>query len=310
MSIRYTSPFRKDNNAACRFQETIDGTLLFIDFGESSGRTHRTCFRAVMDSFQCSLPIALKLICNQFGLSNNPVDYEPVKYEEETKQEDIKLFPTLITWETRVIERKDKIFWSQFLITPDNLKEDKTGIVSRIIIDSKKGKKSFSPMSICYAFDFGHHVKLYQPYNKPQYKWISNCDQNDIGNLTNIPIIGDELIISKAYKDHRVIRNIGFGLNAVVWTMNEGCIPHPKILLDLSQRYKLITIFYDNDRPGIEAAEKLKLTFLIVNPLANVRCIWLPQRQFPHKDPSDFVKKEGRTDTQEVFKYIGINPKY
>lgn len=310
-SIRYTSPFRKDNNPDCRFQETIDGTLLFIDFGESSGRTHRTCFRAVMDNFKCTLPIALKLICNQFGLSENPVDYEPIKDEDEsTKQEETKLFPTLITWETRPIERKDKIFWSQFIITPDNLKEDKTGIVSRIIIDSKKGKKSFSPMSICYSFDFGHHVKLYQPYNNPKYKWITNCNENDIGNLQNIPIIGDELIISKAYKDHRVLRNIGFGLTAVIWFQNEGCIPNAKILLDLTLRFKLITIFFDNDKPGREAAEKVKAAILLVNPLAKVRCVWLPVRQFPYKDPSDFVKKEGRTDTQEVLKYIGINPKY
>lgn len=306
---RYISPFRDDKSPNCRFQETIDGTLIFIDFGEQPGRRHRACWRAVMDKHKCNLPTALKLICNHFGLSNNPVDYEPIKAEKTDRDNQIQVYPTIITWDSRLIEKRDKIFWSQFLIYPQDLHDDGVDIVSRIHIDSRKGKKSFSPMSICYAYPFIHHVKLYQPYNDPKYKWISNCDQNDIGNLGNIPIIGEELIITKAYKDHRVIRNIGFGLKAVVWTQNEGCIPHPKILLDLTQRFTLITIFYDNDQPGREAAEKLKAELLKVNPMANVRCIWLPVRKHPHKDPSDFVKKEGRADTQEVLKYIGIKPK-
>lgn len=305
---RYISPFRDDNSPNCRFQERFDGTLLFIDFGEEPGKTHRTCWRAVMDKHKCSLPIALKMICNQFGLSQNPIDYVPIKAEKPQQEQQIQVYPTLISWDGRAIEKRDKLFWSKFIITPQDLQDDRTGIVERIHIDSSKGRRSFSPMSICYAFDLGHHVKLYQPYNDPKYKWISNCDQNDIGNLGNIPIVGEELIISKAYKDHRVLRNIGFGLNAVVWTQNEGCIPHAKILLDLTQRFKLITIFYDNDQPGREASEKLKAAFLEVNPMANVRCIWLPVRQFPHKDPSDFVSKEGRADTQEVLKYIGIKP--
>lgn len=308
-SIRYTSPFRDDPSPSCRFQETPDGTLLFIDFGESPGRTHRTCWRAVMDHHKCSLPIALKLICQHFGLSNKSVDYEPIKVDKTTEETRIKSYPTLITWDTRLPHKKDKIFWSQFIISSQDLKDDKVGIVKTVHIDSKKGRKSFDPMSICYAYDFGHHVKIYQPYNNPQYKWISNCTENDIGNIDNIPLVGEELIISKAYKDHRVLRNIGFGLKAVIWTQNEGCIPDARILLDLSQRFKLITIFYDNDQPGRDAAYKLMSVILTINPSAKVRCVWLPVRKFPYKDPSDFIKKEGRTDTQEVLKYIGITPK-
>jgi len=56
--VRYISPFRDDPSPSCRFQETSDGTLLFIDFGETSGKTHRTCWRAVMDHYKCSLVIA------------------------------------------------------------------------------------------------------------------------------------------------------------------------------------------------------------------------------------------------------------
>lgn len=308
-AYRYTSPFRKDDSPNCRFEETSDGTLLFIDFGETSGgRTHRTCWRAVMDHHKCTLSTAIKLVCNYFNLSSDPIDYVPLQ-SEKSEAPILKTYPTLITWDNRPIEKRDKIFWSQFIITPQDLKEDRIDIVKTVHIDSRKGKKSFNPMSICYAYDFGYHSKIYQPYNNPQYKWITNCTEDDIGNIDNIPLVGDELIISKAYKDHRVLRNIGFGLKAVIWTQNEGCIPNAKILLDLSQRFKLITIFYDNDQPGRDAAAKLMAIILSINPSAKVRCIWLPVRKYPHKDPSDFVHKEGRTDTQEVLKYIGIHPK-
>jgi hypothetical protein len=304
---RYTSPFRNDKTPNCRFEEVEDGTLLFVDFGEPSGQTHITCWKAVMRYHKCTFPVALKLVAFQFGLSTNLVDYEPVK---EVKQEQGKIipYPTIITWDGRPIEKKDKIYWSQFIITPENLTEDEVGIVKTVHIDSRKGKRSFNPISVCYAYNFKHHVKLYQPYNNPKYKWISNCTENDIGNLHNLPLIGKELIITKAYKDHRVLRNIGFGLKSVVWTQNEGCIPDDKILLDLSQRFELVTIFFDNDQPGKEAAQRLMQEFIRVNPNCNIRCIHLPVRQFPHKDPSDFIKKEGRKDTQEVLKYIGINP--
>lgn len=307
-AYRYISPFREDKTPKCRFQETIDGTLLFIDFGEISGKTHRTCWRAVMDYHKCSLSVALKLVCNQFGLSSNILDYYPIKTNSK-EEANVKTYPTLISWDKRTVEKRDRIFWSQFIITIQDLKDDKVDIVKTVHIDSRKGRTSFNPMSICYAYDFGHHVKIYQPLNNPQYKWITNCNENDIGNINNIPLIGEELIISKAYKDHRVLRNIGFGLKAVIWTHNEGCIPNAKILLDLSQRFNLITIFYDNDKAGREAAQKLMAAILVVNPFVKVRCIWLPVRQFPHKDPSDFIKKEGRADTQEVLKYIGIKSK-
>jgi hypothetical protein len=307
-AYRYISPFRKDESPNCRFQETLDGTLLFIDFGEISGRTHRTCWRAVMDHYKCSLPIALKLVCNQFGLSNDPIEYKQIKVLE-SKEVSVKTYPTLITWDSKLADKKDKIFWSQFIISLQDLKEDKVDIVKTVHIDSNKGRKSFTPMSICYAYTFEHHVKIYQPYNNPKYKWITNCNENDIGNINNIPLIGDVLFIMKAYKDHRVLRNIGFGITAVIWTHNEGCTPDAKILLDLSQRFKLITIFYDNDQAGRDAAAKLMTVILTINPSAKVRCIWLPVRKFPHKDPSDFIKKEGRIDTQEVLKYIGITPK-
>lgn len=307
-NVRYVSPFRQDKSPGCRFETQEDGTLIFVDFGDPTGKTHRNCFNAVMDKYGCSFNTSLRIILANFGLSQDQADYEPVHINRKIIEE--APVPTIITCDYKGMEKRDRKYWSSFLITPDQLEEDKTFNVFRVTINSRKGKKSFQPFGLCYAFTGfkSGHVKLLQPYNDPKYKWITNCDENDIGNIENIPLVGEELIIQKSYKDHRVLRNADFGLN-VVWTMNEGCVPDPRILLDLTQRFNLITIFYDNDEAGIEAASKLMGVFLLVNPQAKVRMVYLPRRKFPHKDPAAFVSKEGRKDLQEVLKYIGIKPK-
>lgn len=308
LGVRYVSPCRKDDNPDCRLEERFDGTILFIDFGEARGKTHRNCFRLVMDSYGVTYQTSLQIICSHFGLSTVSVNYEPIKVKPQVNNNSIETTPyqTIIDYRTREYNKHDIKHWSQYLIYPEHLLEDNTHAVSEIIIDSNKGRKSFKPFSPCYSFDFKHHVKLYMPYNNPKYKWITNCDENDIGNIENLPKTGEEVIIQKSYKDHRVLRNVDFGLN-VIWTQNEGCIPDAKILLDLTLRFNVITIFYDNDKAGRLAALKLRNIILSINPSAKVRFVYLPRR-WGHKDPGEFINKEGRKDLQSVLQTIGIKP--
>lgn len=304
---RYTSPCREDNSPGCRLEERPDGSILFLDFGAGSGKTHRNCFRLVMDTYNVHYREALKLICNHFGLITDANSYEPIKAKPKVNNSSIDTpYNTIIDFIPREINKKDKLFWSQFLIYPQHLIEDNTQMVGEITIDSSKGRRSFKPFNQCYALDLKHHVKLYMPYNNPKYKWITNADENDIGNIWNLPSTGKEVIIQKSYKDHRVLRNVDFGLN-VCWTQNEGCIPHPMILKDLTERFEVMTIFYDNDEAGRLAALKLRNVILGINPSAKVRFVYLPRR-WNHKDPGEFVKKEGKSDLQQVLQHIGIKP--
>ena len=300
IGARYISPCRNDENPDCRLEEIFDGTILFVDFGERGGKTHRNCFQLVMDSYRCTFQTALKIVCQQFGLSTYTEDYKPLKSKPKVNNSSIETTPyqTMIDYTTRDYDKHDKKHWSQYLIYPHQLLEDGTSAVSEIHIDNHKGLKSFKPFSPCYALNFKHHVKLYMPYNNPRYKWITNCDENDIGNIDNLPRTGKEVIIQKSYKDHRVLRNLDFGLN-VIWTQNEGCIPHDSILLDLTLRFETITIFYDNDKAGRLAALKLRRVILNINPNAKVRFVYLPRR-CNHKDPGEFISKEGRKDLQQT----------
>lgn len=299
---KYSSPLRKDKNPGCRFSEREDGTMLFIDFGEKnlSGHTHRTCFNMVMDRYDTNMQGAIQIILQHFGLPFNVEDYIPIEKtnfisggnnsDETELKYDKKPFPT----------RLDIGYWSQFLIRPEHLVEDNTFCVQRFSIkNQKKGYRVITPYKYCYVFDFYPKKKIYQPFNE-QFKWITNCSENNIGNIDNLPPTGDELIIQKAYKDHRIIRNVIEGSN-VIWLQNEGCIPDTFILKGLVDRFRLLTIFYDNDEAGILAAIKLhgELEKL------RVECSRIVHMPFGEvKDIGEFMPREGRKDTLTILKHI------
>lgn len=312
---RYRSPFRIDTHADCRFEERPDGTILFIDFGERNPRKiHRSCFGMLLEAFPgTTVSGVIRILVREFGLSTNLTDYSfqqttvDREYSNNSNDNNNTSSETVIRYERKPYNKLSVLHWSQFLIRPEHLLEDNVFSTNRFTV--KKPGKKLKVVNVykhCYAIDFIHHVKLYQPYSD-RYKWITNCDENDIGNIDNLPETGDELIIEKAYKDHRVLRNLGFSLN-VIWFMNEGCVPDLYILKNLTERFRLITIFFDSDEGGIIAALKLHRIFESFRQ-GCCRIVHMPvflSRKLTHKNTSDFVQKEGRQDLITVLKQIEI----
>jgi len=314
LTSRYTSPFREDKRPGCFFTQREDNTIIFVDFAEDKGFTHRSCFQAVMDKYNVSYSQAIEVVLDNFHLSYNISDYDLTKiinnsYNYNSRYKgDRASTGTTISYVKSEYERRDVINWNKFLISTKDLESDNVFATHRFTIDKhdNKPKKVFNIYNLCYAIDFIDAVKIYQPQSI-DYRFITNCNENHIGNINNLPLFGDELIIQKSYKDHRVLRNIIDGIN-VIWLQNEGVIPDDFILFNLLERFKRITIFYDNDLKGIEKA------LILANYLNNIRIdstriIHLPNnldRKMNWKDPAEFVYKEGRKDTIEVFKQIGL----
>lgn len=298
LADRYISPFREDTSPGCRFEQRPDGVLMFVDFGDTKGRKHRNCFMMVMDKYDVTRDAAIDIILSKFNLSKTPQDYLPplIEYKEEVEES-----PKIITFDKIEYQKRDILFWAKFMINKQQLLEDNVYATNRFHITKNGKKRSIGVFSHCYAMDFISRVKIYQP-NSEKYRWITNCNENNIGNIDNLPATGDVLFIKKSYKDHRVIRNLGLGLN-VIWFQNEGSVPDIPILKNLVDRFKLIVIFYDNDEPGVIAALKLVNIF---NSLREGSCkmIHLPiyvNRQRQWKDPAQFISKEGRKDLLTMF---------
>lgn len=296
---KYKSPFREDNNPKCYFVQREDNTILFIDFGDRTGATHRSCFRMVMDNYNPRLTLdqAIEVICDNFKLSKNRSDYKQI---EPSKFITSDRYKTNIEYFVRDYEAKDRRFWNKFLISINDLQEDNVLAVRKFIKTNKKGKLSRHPTTLCYAIDFISHVKLYMPYEATRF--ITNCDQDDIGNIDNLPHWGEKLIITKSYKDHRVIRNV-LNFHNVIWFMNEGCVPDEHILKNLLSRFNEIIIFFDNDFPGIKAAYKIYKIMHSLSPSSRIYIRYLPI-ELSYKDAGELVYKEGRIDTYNLLNKI------
>jgi hypothetical protein len=317
-NIRYKSPFREHskNIGTCRFERRDDGTILFVDFGDLRGRTHRSCFRMVMDKFSVNLTTSMKIIAQAFNLPLDKSAYNEVTvlvdnneysyHKRDHQDQDSDTKDTEIFYTAKEYNRDDRLHWSKFLIKIEELLEDQVYSLRNFTVINDKGRRTFTAYKHCYAIDFLDAVKIYQPYSK-EYKWITNCTENHIGNIDNLPASADELIIQKSYKDHRVLRNLKLDLN-VCWFSSEGVIPSIEILQNLLLRFKLITVFYDNDAAGIAAALRLVTIFNSLRE-GSARMVHLPclvQRKITYKNTSDFIHREGRGDLIEVLKHIQL----
>lgn len=300
LNKKYLSPFRKDRVAKCYFSVRDDSTIIFVDYGDRRGTIRRSCLRAVMDIFSLSLKETIDFLCVKYNLSTNSADYLPtsnyVNNTETEKQE------TVITFDKRAYTKKDKLYWSQSLITVDNLEEDNVPAISKYKKVNQKSTLLFTPYNISYALDFIHHVKIYNPLNNKDYKWLTNCDEDDIGNIDNLSATGDRLIITKSYKDHRTIRNT-IEPNTV-WFQNEGCVPSIYILKNLLERFTEVVIFFDNDFTGIREGYKMYNILKVLKPDSIVKLKYIPIDS-KHKDPAEYAR-EGRNDLMKMYKQIEL----
>jgi hypothetical protein len=291
----YTSPFREDENEGCFFEYGEKGDLRFVDYGNYSiikgvKMVNIGCFDAVKIYYNLSnFYQVLKFI--QFNIKKiQKLDYTKI-HNNNVNIKKREKFSITIT--TKPFEIKDKNFWSKYLISSSNLEEDKVYSVNSFFLESSKGYVNNKPKELCYAYtDFKDSLKIYLPERKKK-RFITNCNENDIGGWNLLNKTGKQLVITKSYKDYRVLKNLKIN---VIWFQNEGQIPSLEILYSLIYRFTEIIIFYDNDKVGIEASIRIVETFNNLIPKIS-RNIYLPDLSI--KDPSDLVK-ETKTDKKLI----------
>lgn len=297
-----TSPFREDNNAGCWFEIKVESNkLMFIDFADDI--KSRDCFSAVQEYFKLSNFyktvefIKSKLIDGK-NIEHTIRHVKPKKFIEKSSKK-VKIFIN-----TRDFNIKDKQYWSKYGISKQNLIDDKVFAVKKFkMVNTRKGNFLVRPYDICYAYtDFkSNRIKLYRPFKKGKERFLTNCKLNDIGGLKYLPKTGKQLVISKSYKDYRVLKNQGLN---VVWFQNEGMFPSKEILLDLTNRFSNIIVFFDNDKAGIKAS--IKLTELLNSHKKDIsQAVYIPIKFIEESitDPSDLVHKYNEEKLKSFLMY-------
>lgn len=294
-----TSPFRVDKNPGCWFERTSSNTgkLRFVDFADDFGKP-MDCFDVVkrffkIPNFYLTLEFVYeKLILTKKELVERNVQIH-IKQSTERRSE--------ILFDSRVFDNRDGKFWSRYEISRQNLIDDKVFVINRYRVIKNGSTMSFIVRDIAYAYtNFQtQRKKLYFPLREKRKRFVTNCDKNDIGGLHILPSFGSQLIITKSYKDWRVLTNNG---KHAIWFQNEGAIPTTSVLMQIVKNFQNIIVWFDNDQQGINSALK-------VNDLINAHFpkksipLWLPESLKTENitDPSDMIYLKGKP---ELLKFL------
>lgn len=285
-----TSPFRKDTSPGCWFERASSnsGKLRFIDYGNDVGKP-MDCFDAVQTYFKIpNFYLTLEYVYEQLIKGKSLQGEKRIQKMVEKKE-------VLINFDSRTFLNKDGKFWgNRYEISRQNLIDDKVFAVNKFhLMNTKSGDHSSRCYDLCYAFtDFitPGKKKLYFPYREGKFRFITNCGKNEIGGLSSLAPFGNQLIITKSYKDWRVLTNNG---KYAIWFQNEGMIPDIDVLLPIIKRFNKVIVWFDNDQQGMIASQVISNLINSYFP-GKSTALWLPERMnsIGISDPSDLIYRD------------------
>lgn len=249
------NPMRIDSHPNCWLSWGLikQDFIVLNDFACRTPFHGFTIFDAVMYQYNLTFDKAIQKVYEEFILMNNiQLTDKPDLQPKRRPKFEFKL--NYVPWTLNgkeVYTKHDKTYWQQYGISSQELKEDNVKSNRRVIFNSKSKPHQFTALDTIpsYTYLFGEHKKCYQPYH--DLKWLSTCTEEDVGGWNTMT--NDNLIITKSYKDWRVLKNSGYN---TIWLQNEGCkIPFDKLikLQDIPTKY----ILFDNDVAGKTASHNL-----------------------------------------------------
>jgi 5S rRNA maturation endonuclease (ribonuclease M5) len=194
--------------------------------------------------------------------------------------------------------KTDDDYWTQYGIDREVLKHFHVTPIESFWVNDIKQSFVYTKDCPMYAYKVYNKFKIYRPYAKRREdKWRNNCGPYDIQGWEQLPENGDIIIITKSLKDVMVLYELGYP--AIAPQSENSTIP-TKVVNDLKTRFEEVIILFDNDKPGLEAAEKLSIK-------QRLKYTYLPLSYallYSVKDVSDAVKELGHITTIETIKQI------
>lgn len=297
----YVAPYRDDDSPGCYF-EYIGNTLMFVDF--TMYYHNLDCFNFIQRCLNCSFHEALTYIDKalELGISSGSMTLKEVKYEFTTSKPDftpIKRDRHIYIARRNFRDIDGQYWWFRYEITKEQLIEDKVFPITTFRGTDRTGKEyTITPFDITYCYtEFDKSVKVYRPYAKEGApRFITNCNQDCVFNESKLPLGGNTVVITKSYKDCRVLRNQGI-INCVAF-QNEGMIPSEEKLIKLFGNYNRIVVWFDNDQSGLGASIRVVERLKSIFPTKVIETVNLPTSYLDMgiKDPADMIDKKQKED--------------
>lgn len=252
----FRNPIRTDDHADCKFYRDKNGRLKFKDFAWG---INWDCFNVVQYIHQdiTNFYDALRKIANDFNLAGSDINYEVL--------EDLREKVSLSRRNTQLrVQRRD---WLKFDLDwwknncTDDLRILNAFHVAPVNVAWVGDRQIyfFNKHDPCYVFWFGeYNYKLYFPLRK-EGRFLNN-KTSLLQGYAQLPETGENLLITKSYKDVICIRT--FGIHAVA-PMSESIMITEEQFEDLNNRFFNIYSLMDRDRAGMRMAQMLRKKYNI-----------------------------------------------
>ena len=298
LNTKYRNPLRPDDNAGCFFKETYD-RLYFCDYAhrEYSG----DCFRIIQIINNCDFYAALQIINIDFDLGLEDKYIEQLQYKGQPANGNVFLPNQRISKHKKVriqIEHmpflaEDLAYWNLFGIKQSTLEKFNVYSCYRSWINQVLYYQ-YTLVDPQYAYIFpDDHVKVYRPkVTNKEFKFRTNCPPHVIQGYEQLPGYGEHLIITSSMKDAMTLYECGY---SAIAPQSENTIIPENLIEQFEHRFANITIFYDNDEPGLKHAQ-------LLSDCCGFNMISLPITSTTEglvKDPSDFYKSYGKEALME-----------
>jgi 5S rRNA maturation endonuclease (ribonuclease M5) len=283
--IKMLSAFNSKDKVPSMFVyfDTTSSAYKFKDF--SSGN-QGNCWNLVQHLYNLSFGEAAAKIINDYQVytKNNTVSEK----RELVIHDKIKV----VDYEMRHWNTLDQQYWMMFKISSGQL--DRYNVVplefftmEKEEIDSTMTSFTFKrPYMYGYFRNDGSLYKIYMPKNTDK-KFIKV--ENYIQGTEQLKYDCKYLIITSSLKDLMCFNKLGISNVEAIAPDSENTMIGEKSIGELKLKYHKIIVLFDNDEPGIKAAERYKIKY-------GLNHILLPME----KDLSDSVKMHGIDKVREV----------
>ena len=274
------SPLRKDSNPSFGLY-TLDGKR--VHFTDLATKDKGGLFDLLMKYWGESYKDMLKHLWED--LSNFPSASVRLNSIKEGKTyQSLSSRSNDLQCKVREWRDYDIEYWKSYGISLEWLKYADVYPISHKIVISDGHRYVFGADKYAYAYverkEGKVTLKIYQPFNKGNYKWSNKHDRSVISLWTKVPEYGDRICICSSMKDALCLwANTGIPAIAI---QGEGYGMSDTAISELKRRYKHIYILLDNDEAGLQDAVKLSASTGFTN-------IVLPKFE-GGKDISDLYK--------------------
>lgn len=273
------SPFRKDENPSFVFFTGNSGDVLFKDLANGDSGNIWVALGKLWSTDEYTVLQKVYSDIKDNRLKTTVFNGKVTRKLQRDRKHKSHIDVTVREWRDYDIE-----YWASYGIKKSWLDYAEIYPISHIFVNNSKGSFRFPADKYAYVYIERKEglitKKVYQPMNKLGFKWFSDNDKTVIALWTKVPQYGDKICICSSVKDALCLwANTNIPSIAI---QGEGFPISEHAICDLKSRYKDIFILLDNDKPGLENANKLSLATGFKN-------IVLPQFD-GGKDISDFYK--------------------